>query len=91
MLTGRSMSACSFSGDSGTTGHPKGVMYSHRSTLLHTYCICARDVLAICANDSILAIVPFFHANAWSAIRRDALQLDHRSGTAPGNCMARHR
>lgn len=50
---------------SGTTGNPKGVLYSHRSTLLHTYCVCARDVLAICSNDSILAIVPFFHANAW--------------------------
>lgn len=50
---------------SGTTGHPKGVLYSHRSTVLHTFAICLADVLAICSNDTILAIVPLFHANAW--------------------------
>jgi acyl-CoA synthetase (AMP-forming)/AMP-acid ligase II len=48
---------------SGTTGNPKGVLYSHRSTLLHTFSICSADVLAICAQDTILAIVPLFHAN----------------------------
>jgi acyl-CoA synthetase (AMP-forming)/AMP-acid ligase II len=50
---------------SGTTGNPKGVMYSHRSTLLHTFSICSADVLGISCADTILAIVPLFHANAW--------------------------
>lgn len=50
---------------SGTTGHPKGVLYSHRSTVLHTFCICSRDALSIASCDSILSIVPLFHANAW--------------------------
>jgi len=50
---------------SGTTGNPKGVLYSHRSTVLHTFALLARDTLAIASCDSILAIVPLFHANAW--------------------------
>ncbi len=51
---------------SGTTGHPKGVLYSHRSTLLHAFAACAGDALGLLARDSILAVVPLFHANAWS-------------------------
>jgi acyl-CoA synthetase (AMP-forming)/AMP-acid ligase II len=51
---------------SGTTGNPKGVMYSHRSTLLHAFAACAADALALRARDSILVVVPLFHANAWS-------------------------
>ena len=51
---------------SGTTGNPKGVMYSHRSTLLHAFAACAADALGIRARDSILVVVPLFHANAWS-------------------------
>jgi acyl-CoA synthetase (AMP-forming)/AMP-acid ligase II len=50
---------------SGTTGNPKGVLYSHRSTLLHAYAGCMADVLGISARDTILAVVPMFHANAW--------------------------
>jgi fatty-acyl-CoA synthase len=50
---------------SGTTGSPKGVLYSHRSTVLHSFAICAADALAISANDSILPVVPMFHVNAW--------------------------
>jgi acyl-CoA synthetase (AMP-forming)/AMP-acid ligase II len=51
---------------SGTTGNPKGVVYSHRSTVLHAFAACAADALALTARDSFLVIVPLFHANAWS-------------------------
>jgi 3-(methylthio)propionyl---CoA ligase len=51
---------------SGTTGNPKGVLYSHRSTLLHAFAACAADALSLRARDSILVVVPLFHANAWS-------------------------
>jgi acyl-CoA synthetase (AMP-forming)/AMP-acid ligase II len=50
---------------SGTTGNPKGVVYSHRSTFLHTVCTCAGGVFAIAERDRALLIVPMFHANAW--------------------------
>ena len=50
---------------SGTTGNPKGVLYSHRSQMLHTFVACAADVMAVSARDSILLVVPLFHANAW--------------------------
>jgi len=51
---------------SGTTGNPKGVLYSHRSTVLHAFAACAADTIALRARDSILVVVPLFHANAWS-------------------------
>jgi fatty-acyl-CoA synthase len=51
---------------SGTTGNPKGVLYSHRSTVLHAFAACAADGIALSAQDSILVVVPLFHANAWS-------------------------
>jgi fatty-acyl-CoA synthase len=50
---------------SGTTGNPKGVLYSHRSTLLHTFAISLPDALNVAAADSILPVVPMFHVNAW--------------------------
>jgi fatty-acyl-CoA synthase len=50
---------------SGTTGNPKGVLYSHRSTLLHTFAIALPDALNLSARDSILPVVPMFHVNAW--------------------------
>lgn len=50
---------------SGTTGNPKGVLYSHRSTLLHTFAIAMPDALNCSARDSILPVVPMFHVNAW--------------------------
>ncbi len=51
---------------SGTTGNPKGVLYSHRSTVLHAMGACAVDNLAFSGRDTILVVVPLFHANAWS-------------------------
>jgi fatty-acyl-CoA synthase len=50
---------------SGTTGNPKGVLYSHRSTVLHAMAACMNDTLGVSARDRILPVVPMFHANAW--------------------------
>jgi acyl-CoA synthetase (AMP-forming)/AMP-acid ligase II len=50
---------------SGTTGNPKGVLYSHRSLLLHAFVGTAADGLALSARDTVLLVVPLFHVNAW--------------------------
>jgi fatty-acyl-CoA synthase len=50
---------------SGTTGNPKGVLYSHRSIILHTLVIMGRDAMGIAGSDVILPVVPMFHAAAW--------------------------
>ncbi|AJA11747.1 MAG: long-chain fatty acid--CoA ligase [Hyphomonas sp.] len=50
---------------SGTTGDPKGVLYSHRSSVLHAMAITAPDALGLSANDVVCPIVPMFHVNAW--------------------------
>ena len=50
---------------SGTTGDPKGVLYDHRSTVLHAYASIAPDVLNLSSNDVVLPVVPLFHVNAW--------------------------
>lgn len=50
---------------SGTTGHPKGVLYSHRSSVLHGYCVSLSGVLALSEAEAFLPVVPMFHVNAW--------------------------
>lgn len=50
---------------SGTSGQPKGVLYSHRSTVLHSYAICMADALSLSGADVVLPVVPMFHVNAW--------------------------
>jgi acyl-CoA synthetase (AMP-forming)/AMP-acid ligase II len=50
---------------SGTTGNPKGVLFSHRSTILHAYAISLPDIKALSATSSVLVVVPMFHVNAW--------------------------
>ena len=50
---------------SGTTGNPKGVLYSHRSQLLHGLSVCVADNLGLRSTDRVLPVVPMFHANAW--------------------------
>ena len=50
---------------SGTTGDPKGVLYSHRSNVLHTLITLQSDVMGLSARDVVLPIVPMFHSNAW--------------------------
>jgi fatty-acyl-CoA synthase len=56
---------CGLCFTSGTTGPPKGVTYTHRATFLHTLRILQADNMAITARDSVLAVVPMFHANGW--------------------------
>ena len=50
---------------SGTTGNPKGVVYSHRSTYLHSMSVCGADTIGIVGGDRVLPIASMFHANAW--------------------------
>ncbi|WP_417588227.1 3-(methylthio)propionyl-CoA ligase [Pararhodobacter oceanensis] len=50
---------------SGTTGNPKGVLYSHRSTVLHSYGAAVPDALNLSSRDAVLPVVPMFHVNAW--------------------------
>ncbi|OMC21530.1 long-chain fatty acid--CoA ligase [Mycobacterium sp. SP-6446] len=50
---------------SGTTGNPKGVVYSHRSSFLHTMAACTTNGIGIGSSDRVLPVVPMFHANAW--------------------------
>ncbi len=52
---------------SGTTGNPKGVLYSHRSTVLHSFAINLADSVAISASEVVLPVVPMFHVKAWGA------------------------
>lgn len=58
-------SAASLCYTSGTTGRPKGVLYSHRSTLLHAFAVAVPDVMGLAATDRCLPVVPMFHVNAW--------------------------
>jgi len=57
--------ACGLCYTSGTTGNPKGVLYSHRSNFLHSLLAISSDVLGINSKTTILPVVPMFHANAW--------------------------
>ncbi len=57
--------ACGLCYTSGTTGNPKGVLYSHRSNVLHTLITMSKDAIGMGADDVVLPVVPMFHANAW--------------------------
>jgi fatty-acyl-CoA synthase len=57
--------ACTLCYTSGTTGNPKGVLYSHRSSVLHAMTVCFADALGLSERDAVLPVVPMFHANAW--------------------------
>jgi fatty-acyl-CoA synthase len=58
--------ACGMCYTSGTTGNPKGVIYSHRSNVLHAMAQIGADALSIHSRDTVMPVVPMFHANAWS-------------------------
>ena len=65
--------ACTLCYTSGTTGDPKGVLYSHRSTVLHAMAGAFNDVIGGGSNDSILAVVPMFHVSAWGLVYSAAM------------------
>ena len=58
--------ACGLCYTSGTTGNPKGVLYSHRSNVLHALIASQTDAMGVGNDDTILPVVPMFHANAWA-------------------------
>ena len=58
--------ACGMCYTSGTTGNPKGVLYSHRSNVLHGLMCALGDAMALSSRDVAMPVVPMFHANAWS-------------------------
>ena len=74
---------------SGTTGRPKGVLYSHRACLLHAMSLNAADVVGLKATDRALAIVPMFHVNGWGVpyaapmVGRGAADAGHAGLDAP--------
>lgn len=61
-------SACGLCYTSGTTGNPKGVLYSHRSNYIHALMTLQVDALALSARDTVLLVVPMYHANAWGVV-----------------------
>jgi fatty-acyl-CoA synthase len=65
--------ACTLCYTSGTTGDPKGVLYSHRSTILHAMAGSMHDVIGGGAQDSVLAVVPMFHVSAWGLVYSAAM------------------
>ena len=64
-IKGDEKEACGICYTSGTTGNPKGVLYSHRSTLLHTWAGSSANGMGLSADDSILMVVPMFHVMGW--------------------------
>ena len=60
--------ACGLCYTSGTTGNPKGVLYSHRSNYLHTLMTLQADAMALSARDAVLLVVPMYHSNAWGVV-----------------------
>jgi fatty-acyl-CoA synthase len=58
---------------SGTTGNPKGAVYSHRSTVLHAFASCLPDAMSMSSKDVVLPVVPMFHVNAWGLPYSSAL------------------
>jgi fatty-acyl-CoA synthase len=58
--------ACGLCYTSGTTGNPKGVLYSHRSNVIHAFMACQADAMGVRNSDTIMPVAPMYHANAWA-------------------------
>ncbi|MEX0307730.1 MAG: long-chain-fatty-acid--CoA ligase [Ruegeria sp.] len=69
---------------SGTTGHPKGVLYSHRSTVLHSFASNTCDVIGYSAMDVVMPVVPMFHVNAWGSPYASAMSGSRMVMPGPG-------
>jgi len=67
-VEGDERDACGLCYTSGTTGNPKGVLYSHRSNVLHALIVSGADAFGLHSTDNVLPVVPMFHANAWSLV-----------------------
>ena len=74
---------------SGTTGNPKGVLYSHRSNVLHALGQCMADSIGMRADDRVMPVVPMFHANAWGIPYASAPDRRRPRHAGPGPERAR--
>lgn len=77
--------ACGICYTSGTTGNPKGVVYTHRSNTLHALSAGSPDMLGMSSNDRMMPVVPLFHANGWSMAY--TMPMMGASAVMPGNNM----
>ena len=87
-VAGDERDACGICYTSGTTGDPKGVVYSHRSNVLHAMAMIQPDMLALSSRDMVMPVVPLFHANGWSLgfsapMAGSAMAMPGRDLTAP--------
>ena len=82
--------ACGLCYTSGTTGDPKGVLYSHRSNVIHAMAANQTDVFGCGASDVVLPVVPMFHANAWADRLRRA-DVRRQAGHAGRQARRRQR